>query len=388
MDFSFDGDWGNEAYWGIYAPYQFFEDITRLRRTVTQELRASSSDDAARVRWVAGVYALRLTERYSLTDTYNGELYNHIDSDYSATNLAAYAQLDFDPAARWTLSAGLRGERRKARYLDSNALREDPVDDMTGGHVSVTWHAAPGRDAYLALTRGYKAGGINTGADVPQPLRTYDPEFLWNLEAGLKTRSEDGRFDTQTSVFFMQRTDEQVASSYQSDPSDPLTFLLYTANAARGRNYGIEAQLGWRPAPALRLGATLGLLRAPFQDYVVAGRNLDGRQQPNAPEYQVGATLDAELGRGFFVHLDANAVDAFYFSASHDQRSTPYELVNLRLGWHDDRWRATVWARNLFNQGYAVHGFYFGNEPPDFPNKRYIQNGDPRQLGASLTVSF
>jgi hypothetical protein len=33
-----------------------------------------------------------------------------------------------------------------------------------------------------------------------------------------------------------------------------------------------------------------------------------------------------------------------------------------------------------------VRGFYFGNEPPDFPNKLYVQRGDPRAFG--LTVSY
>ena len=286
------------------------------------------------------------------------------------------------------MSGGLRAERRDARYVDSNALREDPVDDMLGGHLALTFHAAEGRDLYLSLTRGYKAGGINTGSDVPAQLRTYDPEFLWNLEAGLKTRSADGRFDSQTSVFYMRRTDQQVSSSYQSDPTDPLTFLLLTDNAARGRNYGVESQLGWRAAQKLRLAATIGLLRAEFIDYTVAGRNLDGRAQPHAPGYQFGINADADLGAGFFAHVDATAVDSFYFSASHDQRSTAYQLVGARVGWRSDRWTATLWSRNLLNEHYAVRGFYFGNEPPDYPDKRYVQNGDPRQIGATVALTF
>ncbi|MFM2290143.1 MAG: hypothetical protein RL684_3286, partial [Pseudomonadota bacterium] len=31
-----------------------------------------------------------------------------------------------------------------------------------------------------------------------------------------------------------------------------------------------------------------------------------------------------------------------------------------------------------------LHGFYFGLEPPDYANKLYLQQGDPRQVGVTL----
>ncbi len=66
----------------------------------------------------------------------------------------------------------------------------------------------------------------------------------------------------------------------------------------------------------------------------------------------------------------------------------PYELVNVRTGYRSDTWTATVWARNLLDQEYAVRGFYFGNEPPDFPDTLYIRQGDPRQFGVTFEWSF
>jgi len=35
-----------------------------------------------------------------------------------------------------------------------------------------------------------------------------------------------------------------------------------------------------------------------------------------------------------------------------------------------------------------VRGFYFGDQPPDFPNKLYTQLGDPRNFGLQITFSF
>jgi len=43
-----------------------------------------------------------------------------------------------------------------------------------------------------------------------------------------------------------------------------------------------------------------------------------------------------------------------------------------------------VWGRNVFDENYAVRGFYFGLEPPAFADKLYVQRGDPRQFGVTV----
>ena len=387
MDYSFDGDWANDTYWGSNGPYDFFEDIHRRRRNYTQELRLSGGSDGAS--WVAGGYALRMDERYHILDQYNGDVYRQLDSDYRALTLAAYAQADHSLGERVSLSAGARVERRAAHYRDSNALRSAPVDSMLGGHIALTWQFRDGYSAYAALTRGYKAGGINpTAEDIPDSLRDFDPEFVWNLETGLATRSADGRFDSRSSLFYMRRYHQQVSSSVQVDPQNPLTFVLLTDNAARGENLGVESQLGFRPVPALRLDASIALLRARFLEYRLEDRNLAGRDDPHAPNYQLGLSAEWRSPSGWFAHIEGQAVDGFYFSASHDERAPSYRLVNLRLGFERARWQATLYARNLFNEHYAVRGFFFANEPPDWNPKRYIQNGDPRQMGLRVTFNF
>ncbi|MEY4762157.1 MAG: hypothetical protein RLZZ200_2013, partial [Pseudomonadota bacterium] len=385
--YSFDGDWGNPDLWGVNGPYDFFERTIRDRRTFSQEVRATSKSSEG-PRWVAGAYLLRLTEDNDLLDLYNGDVYRTLASEYAATNLAVYGQVDVDVAPRLVLSGGLRGERRTTGYRDSNALHFDPADAMLGGHLSLTWAVAEGRSLYATVTRGYKAGGFNLGTSVPDSRRRYDPEFLWNVEAGYKTRSADGRFDSQTSLFYMRRQDQQVSSSFQADPNDPLTFVFLTDNAARGRNYGLESQLGWRPLDALKLSASLGLLRAQYRGYQLAGVDKDGRDEPHSPHYQFGLSAEYRFGGGFYARADVTGMDAFYFAADHDQRSGAYRLVNLRAGYEGRDWAASVWARNVFDTQYATRGFYFGNEPPDWTPTSYIDNGDPRQVGVSLSKYF
>jgi outer membrane receptor protein involved in Fe transport len=387
MDYSFDGDWGNDVFWGVNGPYDFFEDINRRRRNFTQELRLSGGKAGAS--WVMGGYALRMDERYGILDMYNGDVYRQLDSDYRALTLAAYAQFDRALSERVSLSSGLRLERRAAHYRDSNALHSAPVDTMVGGHLALTLQLREGYSVYAALTRGYKAGGINpTAEDIPDSLRAFDPEFVWNLETGLATRTADGRFDSRSSLFYMRRYQQQVSSSVQVDPQNPLTFVLLTDNAAKGENFGVESQLGFRPVPALRLGASIALLSAQFLEYELEGRDLAGRDAPHAPNYQLALSAEWHSPAGWFAHIEGQAVDAFYFSASHDERAASHRLLNLRLGYEGESWQATLYARNLLDEHYAVRGFFFANEPPDWVPKRYIQNGDPRQVGARLSFRF
>ena len=50
--YSFDGDWGNDAYWGEFAPYDYFSHYARERSTLSQDFRIASA--ARRRRRVGG----------------------------------------------------------------------------------------------------------------------------------------------------------------------------------------------------------------------------------------------------------------------------------------------------------------------------------------------
>jgi hypothetical protein len=89
-----------------------------------------------------------------------------------------------------------------------------------------------------------------------------------------------------------------------------------------------------------------------------------------------------------YARLEVTGKDAFYFDDSNDQRSAPYSLFNASFGWRAGGWQVLTWSRNLFNERYDIRGFYFGNEPPDYPNKLYVQRGDPRAFGVTVSYDF
>jgi len=132
----------------------------------------------------------------------------------------------------------------------------------------------------------------------------------------------------------------------------------------------------------------IGLLDASFKEFRTPQVDLSGRGQAHAPKYSVALGGSYRHTSGFFVRLDATARDAFYYDVSHDQKSRSYRLVNARLGYEANSWSAQLWARNLLDEEYAVRGFYFGNEPPDFPDTLYTRLGDPRQIGLTFARDF
>jgi outer membrane receptor protein involved in Fe transport len=339
--------------------------------------------------WLVGVYALRLEEDSRQRDEFAGELLRPVlEAGYESVNAAAYGEAEWGLGGSLVLSGGLRIEARSADYDDSDGTSFSPRDTLAGGHLSLAGDLAARSGWYVTASRGYKAGGFNIGAQVPEERREFDPEYLWNLEAGLRHASEDGALAAELALFHMWRESQQVATSFQVDPGDPLSYVFYTDNAARGRNAGLEASLSWRPVNALSLGATLGLLHSEYLDYRYGERDLDGREQAHAPGWQYSLSAEWNAGRGWMARADVIGSDAFYFDASHDQRSKPYSLLNLRAGYTGDRWSAYAWGRNVFDERFAVRGFYFGLEPPDFADKLYVQQGDPRQVGVTISWSW
>jgi outer membrane receptor protein involved in Fe transport len=308
-------------------------------------------------------------------------------SEFEALTSAVFGQLDIAVGDAGTLSLGLRLERRSTDYSDSNGLSLSPSDTMIGGELSYSQAVSDATTLFGTISKGYKAGGFNLGF-VPQGLREFDQESLWNFELGIKSVLADGRLMINSSLFYSTRQDQQVETSLQLNPNDPASFVFFTDNAAKGETIGFEAELQWFPSEAIELYANIGLLRARFDDFATPLVDLTGRDQAHAPRYTFATGGVYRHTSGFFARLDLSAKDSFYFDVSNDQTSDAYTLANARLGFQADRWTAEIYARNLFDTEYAVRGFYFGNEPPDFPAALYIRQGDPRQIGFTVDVSF
>lgn len=402
---SYDGDWGNAESWAPFT-YDYFYRALRDRRTRSLEARLSSRDapQPGTMGWLTGVYAMNLSESIhernlgvyaAPEDPEPFASDDALSSHYDATNFALFGQLDGRWTDRWSWSAGARAEQRNADYRDSGtaagnarATAESARDRMWGGQLSLAYEISEGRNAFASLSRGYKAGGFNLGT-AAQAQGRFVRESLTSAELGLKSRSRDGAFYWDMSAFYMLREHPQVKTGEQLQVGDPNSFVIFTVNAERGANYGLEASARWRATDALELGMTAGLLRTYLEGYEFEGVPVAKREQPHAPEYQVSMNATWRHPSGWMARVDVSAIDGFYFDVPpNPTRAKAYTLAHLKAGFEADNWSVYVWARNVFDEEYATRGFFFGNEPPAFENKRYIQLGEPRQIGLTARWGF
>ncbi len=413
VKFGYDGDWGNPVLWApVTDEYDYRELQYRNRFTKSAELRLGS-EGSHRFNWLAGAYFNQLNETLSDTSlgAYDDVVYGGglslsnsvINSGYRARNVALFGQLDGEllPALKW--SVGVRGERWTADYRGTTTdniggtvtpAAASPADTLWGGNASLVYQIDPSESVYVQVARGYKAGGFNLSQGLLPSQLGFNPEWDLNWELGYKSQWLDRRLSLDTDLFYLQRHDAQIKTSFQSDPTNPNAFVFYTGNAARGHNFGLESDLQWRATGSLTLGASLGLLRTHFEDFVqqgVSGANLlvVSRELANAPHWQAAVNATWRDPSGAFLRVDATGSGGFYYDLPpNETRSRSYGLVNGKLGWEGARWSAYLWGRNLFDRNYTVRGFYFGDEPPDFANKLYVQLGEPRTWGASVTVKL
>lgn len=409
LGYSYDEDW---SYVGICSgqlcdgwEYSSFDRYRRDRENGTVDLRLVSSEVGrlfnGSTDWVLGVYYRFQDESLLREYTYAS---GDFTSDYDTRNRAIYGQLDSWLTDRLKLTSGLRLEFRNADYDDSDMVNNDNSERLWGGRLGLEYNLTPQTLVYGLVSRGYKAGGVNSNPSLDPKARDFDTEYLWNYEAGIKGDWFDHRVAMQLSVFFQDRREMQVKQSLVepiSGSSCPCSFTDFFDNAARGENYGAELEVNWQASELVRLYGSLGLLRATFKNFKSFSHvdadpandvavDLSGHEQAHAPSYQFAVGMDVALTNRLTAGLEVEGKESFYLSPRHNAKSNRYELVNARLDYDVEQWSLSLWGRNLADRDVIVRGFgSFGNDPRKFyETEPYYQYGEPRIVGATATYRF
>jgi outer membrane receptor protein involved in Fe transport len=200
----------------------------------TQEIRASSIDENARLRWTMGAFY----SQSSQTDTVT------VISPFFAVNLfeippdeplflsritskdtqiAGFAQIDYRITPPVTLTVGGRLAHHVARFTQAQsgpvASQEFPYASGEQSEtpfipkVGVAYQATRSNLLYLSAAKGYRVGGANQpiplaptpgGCPLSKQPPPFDSDSLWSFELGSKNRLFDGRVRLDVSVFYVR----------------------------------------------------------------------------------------------------------------------------------------------------------------------------------------
>ncbi|MEL0646718.1 TonB-dependent receptor [Pseudoalteromonas agarivorans] len=346
--------------------------------------------------WVAGVYYQNRDVDLEREYTW---LASPFASAYETSNLALYGQLATPIGPKTTLITGLRVEQYQGDYTDSNGFIEDTDDIMVGGKVALEYQVIDRTMIYASITRGYKAGGINSealakakdeglnlDADFFQQHTSFDPEYLWSGEFGVKGSSLDDKFTLRLAAFYMHRDNIQL-KAWQVENQQ---FTGYVDNASSGSNYGLEVEGSYQLTDDLFLTGSAGYLNTEIDDFVTqSGLNQDGREQAQSPKYQYAFSARYNFTNELYGMIGVEGKDDYYFSDSHNSQAPNSNLVNLSFGYEADMWAVRAWARNVFDETVPTRGFEFGNDPLDgYETHTYVQLGEPRVAGVTFTLNL
>ena len=372
--------------------YSSTDSYQRDRQDYTAELQLSGKAG----NWVSGLYYQSRDVDLLRQYTWNA---GDFTSTYDSENIALYGQIETPISDKTRLVTGLRVERNEGQYSDSAAVVENVDDTMVGAKVALEYQVVPRTMIYTSISRGYKAGGINAeaiakandeglsqDADFFLNHRTFDPEYLWNPEFGVKGSSADKRLNLRITAFYMYRDNIQLKAWKTEDQQ----FAGYFDNGNSGENYGLEIEGEYAVSKRLTLTGSVGALDSEIDGFVTAeGVDQSDRDQAQAPHYQYALNARFDITDALFVNLGVEGKDEYYFSNSHNSKSPSYNLVNASVGYQAEYWGVNFWVRNALDKDYYNRGFKFGNNPVNgYIAQTYVQYAEPRVAGVSFNYGF
>ncbi|MCH8249881.1 MAG: TonB-dependent receptor [Proteobacteria bacterium] len=429
-------------------------DTTDMSQT-TFEARLSSNSDGA-FQWLAGVFTSKVDRDYAQrlpTPGYDAEwdavvgagasagAANGIappDSPFASSlpydieQTAVFGEVSYDVNDDLTVTIGGRfydfDEVRRIQFGGVFALATDQVDATSSDgftpRILASWSINDNVTFNAQASQGFRLGGVNDPLNEPicDPedlvvfggFQGYGDETLWNYEAGIKSRFDNG-VTFNAAAFYADIKDLQVTFDVDSC-SSRISVNVPDAHAA-----GVEFELSASPTDALQFSLAGSFLESEFDSTIVDGFGavLKGVQTGNrlasVPEFQIAGTASYYFpvsmfgGADAFVSATAHYVGdritqppdqlpgAGVFSsglafggATGNETTTldlvldPYTIVNLSAGLEFDDWSATLYVHNVGDE----------NANTSFDRERggrarlSFRTNKPRTIGIVFRKSF
>ena len=250
---------------------------------------------------------------------------------------------------------------------------------------------------YGTYATGFRDGGYASRfpEGIPNPITSFDPEYVTNVEFGAKTELADGSLRLNAALFHTTYDDMQVSGR----PADLASGATGVENVGLGILDGLELEAMWVVNDNLRLDATVGLLDATVDSLSQSGGSFtsgvylfyeegfvgpDGQvlTQANCPaanicvphaemvlpytpktNYTIGVSHRLPIGTGnLLTRLDLihNDAQRFRIEVNPAMHEDAYNVVHASTTYNsaNEQWALTFGIRNATNEIYSTAGSF------------------------------
>lgn len=249
-----------------------------------------------------------------------------------------------------------------------------------------------------SLAKGYKAGGYNS----VEIGSVFDPENVWNVEAGVKSVFPEINLLVNGSVYYYLYKDKQAISLVTQTEGVP-KYLIDTSDE---QAWGVDLTAQWQPIDDLTFNTTVAYIDATYADKTGEDANGDpvdlSGDPTGEPWFSLTAGADylwdfAENGktdlsiqwayRGPTRCNGASTLQGTCQISPNFKIGEAQNRTDVRFGWEseDQHWGAGAFVQNVFNQQY-VDGV--NNLTTNTFGTPFASITAPRQWGLEFSYQF
>jgi iron complex outermembrane recepter protein len=373
----------------------------------TQEVRVSSPTTNF-IEWQVGAYFTReqghlyqhlnpisLPSGAPLTSALGTLEFATLDSIYKETSgfgnvtIHIIPQFDIQAGGRYSKNEQVATESISGLLAGGGQEFSTP----SSGHVwtysvAPRWHIDADNMLYFRWATGYRPGGPNALPPVAPPdvPREYGADKTNNLELGIKSTLLSGLLSIDAAVFHVDWTNIQLLEIVDGNGIN--------GNGGKAKSQGFEWTVGYVPVHGLTFQWTGAYTDAKLTTDAPAVNGVTGDPLPYAPKW--GTSLDGEYTAPafadykYFVGATWNYVGARSTDFGSDETQTlqvrlpSYNNYGARVGFDNDHWRWTLYAKNLSDsRGISNYGSSLA------PNLNGVASIiQPRTIGVTLSTKF
>lgn len=378
-----------------FTPKDLYWVKQGVRQNIFSEELTLKSTTSSRYQWMVGAFFF--------SDSYKKHLYTtYISQDYCTpkfydsptTGLSLYHQSTLAIVGGLKARIGLRFDYEHAKE-DYTAYRTvawattlgTPVDEYNSKlnftqltpKFTLEYLTTGDQLFYASITRGYKTGGFNS-TFLQDDERTYDPEYNWNYELGMKTSTANHALQAELTLFYVDWRHQQITQTVPGVGN-------ITRNAGHSDSKGVELTVTARPLQPLTLNLSYGYTYARFLDYKRSEAvNYTGMMLPLVPRHTLALngsytiTPNHSILDRLVLSAGVSGIGKIYWNEDNAVDQPFYALLNAKVSATFGCLTWEVWGKNLTDTDYLT--YYFKT------SSSYGQKGRPISFGTSLILDI